>query len=66
MTEQVNRLSPARTFRVMVGAGIADGPVQRVGIRIVAAGEPRRAAAVLPAVAFPGIVAEFAWQRESC
>src|SRR4051794_34902751 len=46
---------------VKVGAGITDGPVQRVGIGIVAACEPRGTAAMLPAFAFPCLVAELAW-----
>ena len=55
-TEQI---VAAAHVRVDVRAGIADGPIQRVEIRIVAAGEPRWAAAVLPAIALPGFVSEF-------
>src|SRR6187549_694053 len=50
---------PVATNRpVDLRAGIADGPVECVQIRVEGAGKPHRAAAELPAVAFPRIVSE--------
>ena len=66
-TEFVNRLSPSpRGEPVEDRRRIADRPVQRVELGIVAAGQPRGSAAGLPAVALPGVVAELARARESC
>src|SRR5689334_18398820 len=45
---------------VEVGPGIAGGPEQRVGLGVVAAGEPRRRGALLPAIALPRFESELA------
>ena len=54
---------------VVVGARVAGGPVQRVKIGVVGAGEPRGRAAVLDVLAAPGLGARFAgaaaWSRSA-
>src|SRR5262249_50457036 len=53
-------------FRIPVGPGIADALVDRVGLSIIGAGFPDRAAAVLPALlaVLPGLVAGLAGARD--
>src|SRR5581483_6780942 len=49
---------------VIVGAGIAGGPVEQTGFRIICAGEPRGCAAMLCRGAVPGLKAWFAGRRD--
>src|SRR6202011_2927018 len=51
---------------VVVGAGIADALVERIGLGIIGRGFPDRAAAVLPTVlaVLPGLVAGLAGARD--
>ena len=56
----------ASRHAIELGRGISDRPVHEVERGIEAAGQPRRTAAGLPALALPRVVAGFAWRRESC
>ena len=61
VAEQVVELSPHGS--VDLRSGIPDRPVHEIQLGIVRAGQPHRAAAQLPAVAQPGVVAELAGPR---
>src|SRR3569833_157647 len=43
--------------------GVADAPIDRLGLLVVIAGHPGGAAAVLPVVSLPGLVARLAFAR---
>ena len=51
----------ARMGRTGPGRGVADAPIDRLGVLIVVAGHPGRASAGFPVVALPGVVARLAF-----